>query len=114
LRAAYDEPICCADRGEDTIMIGEWYMVHEEIWERAWSNIDPRARWHQILCIGCLERCIGRTLMASDFPAGIMCNDPKRRHISDRMRDRLTATVSRRRRGRAGPARNALTFEAVA
>jgi hypothetical protein len=70
-----DEPYC-ADCGADTIMIGEWYMVTNEVWEQAWAGRrHPRhdgckiiIDGTEILCIGCLEKRIGRTLVAADFP----------------------------------------------
>ena len=43
----------------------------------------------QVLCIGCLEQRIGRTLTARDF-ADVPVNGPDQPNISDRMRDRLT------------------------
>jgi hypothetical protein len=45
-----------------------------------------------VLCIGCLERRLGRTLCAGDFTDD-MVNDPDR-DISERMRQRLVATES--------------------
>lgn len=83
----------CADCGIGTITLGEWYTVKAEVWEQAWSG--RRKLWHalpgqQILCIGCLEDRIGRTLMKTDF-ADAPINDPTDPHISQRMRDRLTA-----------------------
>jgi hypothetical protein len=40
-------------------------MVNDEVWEAAWAC--RRKSWHalpgqEILCIGCLEKRIGRTL----------------------------------------------------
>jgi hypothetical protein len=89
----------CADCGVGCHGIGEWYMVNDEIWEQAWAH-HPRKPWHwldgqQILCIGCLEKRLGRTLTASDFIPDVPCNDPKQKWISERLRDRLIATVSR-------------------
>jgi hypothetical protein len=54
----------------------------------------PSKPWHaldgqEILCIGCLEKRIGRTLMSSDFTDAPI-NDPNDPDISDRLRDRLT------------------------
>ena len=31
---------------------------------------------HEYLCIGCLERRLGRPLVAGDFEAGNPCNEP--------------------------------------
>ena len=59
---------CCADCGLDVIDAGEWYMVHDQIWQRAWGHIERSAPGSQILCVGCLENRIGRALAPSDFP----------------------------------------------
>jgi hypothetical protein len=95
----------CADCGIGTIGVGEWYMVHEHVWEEAWRG--RRKSWQRlpgqtVLCIGCLEKRLGRTLRASDFSA-VPINDPLKWNASDRMRDRLSAVASlplKRRRGR--------------
>jgi hypothetical protein len=58
-----------------------------------------------VLCIGCLEKPLGRTLCASDF-TDAMVNFPDKGGVSDRMRQRLTAPESlplgppKRKRGR--------------
>jgi hypothetical protein len=81
----------CADCGVGTITLGEWYMVKNKIWKQAWAG---RRKWYhdlpgqEILCIGCLEKRIGRTLVASDFTDAPV-NDDSDPDISDRMRDRL-------------------------
>ena len=68
----------CADCGAGTHTINEWYMVKKRVWKQAWAGrLKP---WHalpgqQILCIGCLEKRIGRTLVPSDFPKAPV-NDP--------------------------------------
>jgi hypothetical protein len=67
-------------------------MVRDEIWEQAWGG--RRKSWHgrtmgqEILCVGCLEARIGRTLMACDFTDAPV-NNPKTEFMSDRLRDRL-------------------------
>ena len=69
-------------------------MVKDKLWEAAWAG--RRKPWHalpgqQILCIGCLEKRIGRTLMACDFTE-CPVNDPSKSNNSQRLRSRLTAT----------------------
>ena len=86
----------CCDCSLGTNVAREWYMVKPKVWELAWCG--RRKSWHNvpgqsILCIGCLEQRIGRTLCAQDF-ANAVVNDPEG-DISDRMRDRLQATESR-------------------
>jgi hypothetical protein len=85
----------CADCGIDTFLLGEWYMVESRVWEQAWvgRRRNPYFADGQfvcigcILCIGCLEQRIGRTLMSRDF-TDARVNNPDR-SISERMRDRL-------------------------
>jgi hypothetical protein len=87
----------CADCGVGTNTLDEYYMVQDELWERAWAG--RRKSWHgkvpgtEILCIGCLEKRIGRTLCRDDF-TDVPANDPNENQQSDRLRDRLA-----RRRG---------------
>lgn len=52
---------------------GKWehYMVHNEIWEEAGMSPDDGH-----LCIGCLEKRIGRRLQPNDFKPDLPCNDP--------------------------------------
>ena len=53
----------CVDCRIDTAIIEEYYMVRREIWERC-TAINERSK---MLCIGCLEKRLGRTLIRSDF-----------------------------------------------
>jgi len=46
----------------DTLEIGEYYMVHSDVWKQ--SNL---ANTEGMLCIGCLENRIQRVLISSDF-----------------------------------------------
>ena len=79
----------CADCGVGTFTLDEWYIVKDPIWSQAWAGrLKP---WHalrgqQILCIGCLEARIGRTLMACDFTDAPV-NDPDRFVMSERLRE---------------------------
>lgn len=52
--------------GVNTSDIGEYYMVTDKLWAQAasaYASIDDRG----MLCIGCLEEAIGRTLSPTDF-----------------------------------------------
>ena len=88
-------PICitnCADCGTGTFALGEYYMVHDDLWEQAWAG--RRKPWHcidgqEMLCIGCLEQRLGRTLLRCDFTDAPI-NDPDNPAISERLRDRMT------------------------
>jgi hypothetical protein len=106
----------CCDCGFGTNVAREWYMVRPDVWTKAWAG--RRKPWHEvpgqsILCVGCLEQRIGRTLCAADF-ADAVVNDPEG-DISDRLRRRLTATKSvplngapsvKRKRGRPKGSKN--------
>ena len=97
MSAARNHPVCvsnCADCGAGTITLGEWYMVKSDV---TGSGLGPAAASpgtaqfpdKEILCIGCLEQRLGRTLMSCDFD-DVPINDPTKPNISDRLRDRLT------------------------
>ena len=90
----------CADCGVDTA--GEYYMVKKEIWTHAWAG-RPKPPGHQILCIGCLEKRIGRTLTKYDF-TDTPVNDPDGPldYKSDRLLNRLRATESHLVKGEEG------------
>jgi hypothetical protein len=86
----------CCDCGLGTNVAREWYMVKPKVWKEAWAG--RRKPWHElpgqsVLCIGCLEQRIGRTLCADDF-ADTVLHD-REGDISGRMRQRLAATKSR-------------------
>ena len=49
--------------------VAEWYMVHEVVWNFAILH-NPA----NFLCIGCLEKRIGRRLIPADFPDNIPLN----------------------------------------
>jgi len=85
----------CCDCGLGTNVAREWFMVKPQVWKEAWAG--RRKPWHElpgqsVLCIGCLEQRIGRTLCADDF-ADTVLNDPEG-DISERLRECLTATKS--------------------
>ena len=83
----------CADCGCDTSG-SEYYMVRNDVWEQALRhNIRP-VEDNVFLCIGCLEKRIGRTLTRRDFmdcPLNTMPDEAR----SKRLRNRLKAKVSR-------------------
>lgn len=51
----------CIDCDVNTEDIGEYYMVHVGVWPK---EIGPH---NGMLCIGCLEKRIGRQLTPEDF-----------------------------------------------
>ncbi len=86
-------PLACVDCEVDTLDIDgqhEHYMVHDAVWNAAGMNKFPRPARpddiricdegepqlfcmtpvgliHEYLCIGCLERRLGRRLTSADF-----------------------------------------------
>ncbi len=84
-----DFELKCADCGFDTNAGGEYYMVHDQIWHQACAA-KPVPTDQAILCIGCLERRIGRTLTKCDF-SDVPLNDYEVAgdHWSETLRDRL-------------------------
>lgn len=57
----------CKDCGIDTIESGQYYMVKPAIW--AYACYPETGKWPNgfMLCFGCLEERIGRSLTKSDF-----------------------------------------------
>lgn len=71
----------CKDCGENTAAINEYYMVLR----RLWNFYAPGVR---MLCVGCLEKRMGRELQPGDFhPCRV--NEHNRVHGSPRLRARL-------------------------
>ena len=77
-----DTTPCTGRRGCRHIGRWEYYMVRADLWPTG-------ARF---LCIGCLERRIGRRLDADDF-TGVPINDPDDPWHTPRLADRLTAVT---------------------
>jgi hypothetical protein len=51
----------CVDCGVDTLGTGEYYMVWDRVWNQAMADQSG------MLCVGCLERRLGRKLVPDDF-----------------------------------------------
>lgn len=51
----------CKDCGVDTARIGEHYMLKDSVWYSAYAHERG------MLCIGCLEKRLGRQLTKADF-----------------------------------------------
>lgn len=73
----------CTACDVDTSAIGEYYMVHNNLWKRYGCG-------RGMLCIGCLEERMGRELTGDDFIDALI-NDPTKDSISDRLKSRLAA-----------------------
>ena len=73
----------CLDCNVDTGKISEHYFLNTSLWMKlAGSNKG-------MLCVGCVEKRLGRRLIASDFTPCHL-NDPKKNFMSDRPRSRLS------------------------
>lgn len=78
----------CKDCGEDTLLLGEWYMLRDEVWSAA----NPSRPRGDFLCIGCAESRLGRTLKPTDFTDAIVNNIA----FFPKMSQRLLSRVGRR------------------
>ena len=61
----------CIDCGVNTFDLGEYYNVHDRIWASAGMGSHDG-----MLCIGCLEKRIGRKLEPGDFGYCLINHDP--------------------------------------
>jgi hypothetical protein len=77
-------PYVCRDCGTNTYRDGEFYTVADEVWDASGIPRDGG-----MLCIGCLERRIGRELTRADFALDSPPNTWQKFHRSDRLRDRM-------------------------
>jgi hypothetical protein len=82
-RWVYEQFACldCTDNTHDT---NEYYMVHDHIWDGVVSG-------HGMLCIGCLEKRLGRRLNADDFTAAPVNHGFTRQ--SERLQSRLAVNL---------------------
>lgn len=72
----------CLDCDVDTGKIGEHYFVHDHIW---FSVVNSQKG---MLCVGCIEKRLGRKLNKNDFPK-VIINNPKFESKSSRLMDRI-------------------------
>jgi hypothetical protein len=88
----------CADCEVGTSTINERFMVKQEVWEQAWAGRfkwwQPEMEGQMVLCVGCLEKRIGRELCAADF-SDVPINDPHQFLMSERLLDRLRRPSAR-------------------
>lgn len=75
------KPFLCADCKANT-MNDEYYMVTDKIWQEA------KAPERSMLCIGCLEKRLGRELVKTDFVNSAV-NQLAPESYSPRLRNRL-------------------------
>jgi len=77
------ENFYCLDCGVNTNFIDEYYMVNKDVWKKSKGKKG-------MLCIGCLEKRIGRRLLPEDF-TDVPVNklpDPRSARLDDRIRGR--------------------------
>lgn len=72
----------CMDCKQCTSCMNEYYMVQTEVWEQA----IPKSKRRKLICLGCLEKRLGRELTRADFTDAPINNIYQN---SDRMMDRL-------------------------
>ncbi len=77
----------CVDCSNDTKL--EHFFVKNTVWFG-----EAKMPEMGMLCVGCLERRIGRTLCKNDFTDAHI-NDPRRYSKTARLVERLTAVESR-------------------
>lgn len=61
LPAAEAAKFICIDCHRNTMVLGEYYMVHETVWKKAHPGMKG------MLCVSCLEKRLQRQLVAADF-----------------------------------------------
>jgi len=76
----------CLDCNINTSHIEEYYMLYDHIWDKIiYGNKEG------MLCIGCVERRLGRKLVRTDFSLFALINDLDFGVKSDRLKNRLTS-----------------------
>jgi hypothetical protein len=74
----------CMDCAVDTQDIHEYYTLHNHVWYDITSHTCGRG----MLCLGCVEHRLGRTLVPEDFQAGVPINEgywPRSERFVDRI-----------------------------
>jgi hypothetical protein len=95
----------CKDCGMDTTprkRPGEYYMIHDALWFAAGMTHHPDgedAQFKEYLCIGCLEKRLGRELTGVDFTVAPVNNVSE--YVTPRMLDRLNRVTPEQRLERA-------------
>ena len=77
----------CLDCKVDTGKAREFYYLVPKTWRAAHDSISG------MLCVGCIETRLGRTLTPSDFTNATI-NNPKYTPMSDRLRSRIVPVHS--------------------
>lgn len=74
----------CVDCGVNTATLGEHYMLKDSVWYSAY------ARERGMLCIGCIEKRLGRKLTKVDFNDSHVNRPATGKVFSQRLMNRLT------------------------
>lgn len=72
----------CLDCNVDTGHISEHYFIKTDVWMKVVGSNKG------MLCVGCLEKRLGRKLNCNDFTLCYL-NDPRTNNMSDRLRSRI-------------------------
>ena len=75
----------CMDCSALTNQIGEHYFVHNSIWNKVHNSERG------MLCVGCLEKRLGRELVKADFTDCHVNRTAPGKFFSERLWKRLTA-----------------------
>jgi hypothetical protein len=70
----------CTERDDPIPGTWEWYGVRTEVWRAA--RMKPKGGY---LCIGCLEKRLGRQLVAADFKVPFDTDDLDTPRLADRV-----------------------------
>lgn len=84
-----DESWWCLDCQVHTGVIGEYYMVNNDLWETYVGDPAMGADGSGMLCIRCLENRLMRRLEPSDFSDAPLNNIATPYHRSTRLLERL-------------------------
>jgi hypothetical protein len=87
----------CKDCRRNIGGLGEWCLLKNSVWERAWPGTGQKSSCAKMpmkhfLCIGCIEKRIGRRLTRRDFDMRSKHNRPlpnRQFPMSQRLRNRL-------------------------
>lgn len=86
----------CSYCGVDVYGVGEFaYMLHNAVWKEAVERgyqMNHNVGQYSLLCVGCLETCLGRKLRESDFNSDVPLNKPDMTRVygrSPRLLDRM-------------------------
>lgn len=83
----FESPLC-KDCGVDIHSINELCYINDALWKYVCSR-KPEIDTRYVLCIGCIEKRLGRQLTPNDFVSCELNGHDFGRPKSDRLKDRL-------------------------